>query len=164
MSNEELTKIHVTLRNHPMSGGESMWAKSLGDDTYRIENIPFCAYGLNYGDVVFAVSDEPDLKPEIRKVMHPSGNATIRVIFLGMSSKDQTPIIERIILAGGEVERATESFLCINIPNVDIRRSVVEILGELEQDDILSFETCEARVEGSFDDMPRDDEEEPDTP
>src|SRR5262249_4817112 len=78
---DELTKVHVELPNHGATGGESLWAKPLGDDLYQLDNVPFHAYGLNYGDVVRATEDSPELKPEIREVVRPSGHQTIRVFF-----------------------------------------------------------------------------------
>ena len=65
---ENLRNIHVDLPNHPTACGESMWAVDLGDDLYELRNVPFLAYGLNYGDVVRATQDGPGLKPEIRSV------------------------------------------------------------------------------------------------
>lgn len=35
----DLTKLHIDLPNHWATGGESLWARSLGDDLYEeIEN------------------------------------------------------------------------------------------------------------------------------
>jgi hypothetical protein len=78
---EKLTKVHVELPNHWATGGESMWAVDLGGDLYELRNTPFHAYGLNFGDVVKATADSPDLKPEIRKVVKRSGNQTLRIFF-----------------------------------------------------------------------------------
>jgi len=85
----DLTKVHIDLPNHWWFKGESVWAKSLGDDLYEIESIPFCAYGLNYGDVVRATPDGPDQKPEVRSVVSMSGNQTLRVSFCDKLSREE---------------------------------------------------------------------------
>ncbi|WP_298065795.1 hypothetical protein [uncultured Acinetobacter sp.] len=48
---EQLTKIYIDLPNHWWLKGESFWAKSLGDDLFEIQNVPFCAYGLNFREL-----------------------------------------------------------------------------------------------------------------
>ncbi len=37
---------------------ETLWATSLGDDKYQIDNSPFWAYGVSWEDVVFAPFSE----------------------------------------------------------------------------------------------------------
>jgi hypothetical protein len=51
-ADDELTQVHIDLPNHWAVGGEAMWARALGGNRYRIENVPFYAYGLNFYDVV----------------------------------------------------------------------------------------------------------------
>lgn len=78
---EGLVKVFVDLPNHWATGGESMWAKPLGNDEYELRNTPFYAYGLNWGDIVLAISAEERLKPEVREVVRQSGNRTLRLYF-----------------------------------------------------------------------------------
>ncbi len=68
MSEDDLTKIHVDLPNNEDVGGESLWAEELGNNLYRLRNVPFNAYGLNFHDVVYAKSESDELKPSILKV------------------------------------------------------------------------------------------------
>jgi Domain of unknown function (DUF4265) len=65
---ESLTKVYIDLPNHWATGGESMWALPLGGDLYEIRSAPFYAYGINWGDIVRAHSQDPTLKPEVREV------------------------------------------------------------------------------------------------
>jgi hypothetical protein len=150
---ENLTKVHLDLPNHWWRKGESLWAKPLGDELYEIENVPFCAYGLNYGDVMRAVAASPELKPEVQSVVNRGGNQTLRVFFK-VPREEQGPFIAAIEAMRAEIERADSSFICINIPPDASYAAIREYLGEQEASGTLAYETCEARVPGSFDDAP----------
>lgn len=158
-STENLTKVHIDLPNHWWFKGESLWAKALGNDLYEIQNVPFCAYGLNCGDVVSAVASDPTLKPEVVAVVSRSGNETLRASFL-IDKEHQAPIIEEIEATGAWVERANPTFICINVPPSTQVATVRELLDRREAEEVLQYETCEERVTGSFDDRPGDSDEE----
>ena len=81
MNNEGLDKIHIDLPNHWAIRGESFWATPLGNNLFRLENIPSYTYGLNFHDIVKATSDSDDLIPEIRELVELSGHRTFRVFF-----------------------------------------------------------------------------------
>lgn len=136
-----------------------MWAKPLGNDHYEIQNVPFCAYGLNCGDVVLATSDDPDLKPEIRSVVRRSGQKTLRAFFMDSYEEkaSQQPYIDEIERMDSWVERANAVVICINVNATGNYESVCSYLESLESSDVLEFETCEERVVGSFDDLPEDE-------
>jgi hypothetical protein len=157
---EELVKIHIDLPNHWWFKGESMWAKPLGNDLYEIQNIPFCAYGLNCGDIVWATSDSPDLKPEIRSVVRRSGQRTLRAFFMdGYKAKEaQQAYIDEIERMDSWVERANACVICINVNATGHYESVCAYLDSLEKSEILEFETCEEKVVDSFDDLPEDEQ------
>ncbi len=60
--------------------GEGLWAYSLGNQLYELQNIPVFAEHLNVEDIVRC--EEPsDSIPIIRELVKPSGNRTLRVIF-----------------------------------------------------------------------------------
>jgi hypothetical protein len=159
---DELTKVHVDLPNHWATGGESLWARPLGGDLYELDNVPFYAYGLNYRDVVRATSDSPDLKPEVCEVVRPSGHATIRVSF-GKHVPEER-MLERLASLKSlatSFERATERYFALDLePEANIAQ-VRAALDTWEQSGEADYETCEARVTGSFDDQPEGDHEAP---
>lgn len=155
---DNLTKVCIDLPNHWWLKGESFWAKALGNDLFEIQNVPFCAYGLNCGDIVRAIASAPNLKPEIKEVVTRSGNETLRVSFV-IEKEQQGPCIEAIEARGAWVERANSKFIAINIPPSADIDDVRDYLDEQEASGTLYYETCEERVAGSFDDKP----EEPDT-
>ena len=103
----KLTKIwSLNLPGHWAVSGEGIWAKSLGEDLYQIDNIPFHAYGLNYGDIVKAVEPSPDLKPQVIEVVQPSGHRTLRIFFQNNLSEElQAPYLKEIKAMGVGVER-----------------------------------------------------------
>lgn len=159
MSEEELEKVHIDLPNHWAIGGESLWATPLGNDLYRIENVPFFAYGLNFLDVVLAISDSDDLIPEIRKVETPSGRRTYRVIFKeGVEREKQIELLATLEQHEASYERADGINVAIDIKPTGDHIAVYDQLDSYEEEGYLSFETCEARVEGSFDDIPEEEQ------
>jgi uncharacterized protein DUF4265 len=88
---ESLTKVYIDLPHHWATGGESVWALPLGAGLYEIRNAPFYAYGINWGDIVRADSSDSKLKAEVREVVAPSGNRTLRVFLnkeLGQAEQD----------------------------------------------------------------------------
>ncbi len=129
-----------------------MWAEELGNDLYRIRNIPLHAYGLNFYDVVFAKANSPDLKPSIVRVHETSGHKTLRVIFINDSDLEQR--IELLTILNkyhAYHENADGSLFAIDVEPEGNYGKVCDILYEWEQKEILSYETCEARLEGRFD-------------
>ena len=157
MTEEKLTKVHIDLPNHWAIGGESFWAKALGNDLYQIENVPFFAYGLNYHDIVKAISESQDLKPEIQEVVKRSGHKTIRVIFTKTVEREQqVNLLDTLEKFNATYERADAINVAIDIKTEGNYNAVYDLLEEYIEKDYLSFETCEARNEGSFDDTLED--------
>jgi hypothetical protein len=149
---EQLTKVYVDLPNHWWMTGESLWARALGDDLYQLENVPFCAYGLNFGDVVLAVSEDESKKPQVRSVVRRSGHNTLRISFCDkLSEEEQKTIIAQLETMGGELERANSQFLSIDIPPVKDYDHIRSYLDAQEASGALEYETCEEKVPGSFD-------------
>lgn len=154
MTDEILKKLHIDLPHHWATGGESLWAEELGADLYRIRNVPFFAYGLNFHDVVRATADTPDLKPEIREIVTPSGHKTLRLYFVDSVGKsEQVKLLESLQNHKAYFERATEFHVAIDIEPDGSYENVCNKLMEWENAGLLSYETCEARSPGSFDDV-----------
>lgn len=158
MGKEKLEKIHVDLPNHWAIGGESMWATPLGNDLYRIENVPFYAYGLNFLDVVHATPDSDDTIPEIRKVVNPSGHRTYRIIFSKDTDREkQKELLDSLMIYETSIERANSTLVAVDIKPSGDHLAVYDKLDRYADEEYLGFETCEARAEGSFDDSPEED-------
>jgi uncharacterized protein DUF4265 len=152
---EALTKVHIDLPNHWHLKGEAIWAQDLGDDLYEIRNVPFCAYGLNYLDVVRATADGPDLKPEIQEVVRRSGHRTLRIMFKeGLSEDAQARSLADLASLDTSYERFDDRYVCLDVHPTADYGVVRDHLDEMERASVLDYETCEERVAGSFDDKP----------
>lgn len=155
---EHLTKVHINLPNHCATGGESVWARDLGGDLYELRNSPFHAYDLNFGDIVQATADHPELKPEVRCVVKRSGNRTLRVFFeKAATAKRQAQLLSTLKPLAVSYERATQHLVALDLePEANVLQ-VRAVLDAWEQEGIGCYETCEARVPGSFDDAPQEE-------
>jgi hypothetical protein len=158
MVDEFLTEIHIDLPLHWAAAGESLWAEDLGGDLFRIRNVPFFAYGLNFADIVRATSDAPDLKPEVREVVERSGHRTMRVFFdESYPEEKRVQLLEQLNLYHAYCEGAAAEQFAIGIKPTGSYEKVYEQLMEWENSGFLFFETCDARAPGSFDDKPEKD-------
>ncbi|RDV27358.1 DUF4265 domain-containing protein [Alteromonas aestuariivivens] len=154
MSNEGLVKVHVSLPNHWMIGGESMWAEPLGNDIYRLENVPFFSYSLNFKDEVKAYSDDDGVL-EITDVVARSGNRTLRIIFdKSIDRQKQEYYIEQIRDLDCSLERWDETYLAINVRKSAHYLDVIDHFDIWNEKDILAYETCDEQIPGSFDAEP----------
>jgi len=152
---DELTKIRVELPNHPHVGGESMWALSVGEDVYELRNVPFHAYDLNFRDVVEARVEGPEDRPVVRRVVRRSGHLTLRCCFNESALlEERIPLLMSLRPMHATFEGASASYFAIDVEPGGDFLAVREQLREWEQQGLLSYETCEARVPGSFDDRP----------
>lgn len=134
-----------------------MWARPLGDDAYELQNVPFHAYDLNYLDVVEAVAASPDRKPSVIRVVRRSGHRTLRLVFKESTpDPDRVPLLESLKTLGASLEGADRKYFALDIEPAGDYAAVRTRLDEWTSQGILDYETCEARVEGSFDDKPSD--------
>lgn len=58
---------------------ESVWAIPLGDNKYRVQNVPFYAYGVSYDDVVLTKRNEEG-QLIVQGILERGGHSTYRVI------------------------------------------------------------------------------------
>lgn len=155
---DSLTKVHVDLPHHWATGGEAMWAIDLGDHRYRIENVPFYAYDLNLYDIVEARATRPDLKPSVLRVLERSGHSTLRV-FCSEDTSEEECLARLRSLAdlGVSFERFGARYFALDLEPETSVDAVRARLDDWEREGAIEYETCEARVAGSFDDAPLKD-------
>jgi Domain of unknown function (DUF4265) len=152
---ESLIKIYVNLPHHWATGGEAFWAEALGGDHYRLENVPFYAYDLNFHDVVEARATSAEEKPSILRVVERSGNRTLRVFFEdGVGEDERLARLQSLSPLHVSFERCSAQYFALDLESdADLSRVRAE-LAAWGAEGIASHETCEARVPGSFDDAP----------
>ena len=149
-----LTTILVDLPNHwAAHGPESLWARKVGDDLYLLVAVPFFAYDLNYRDVVRATWAGEGRRAVVREVVRRSGHTTLRIVFRDASGERERRLALLAELAPYKVsyEAWDDTFFALDVaPDGDLD-AVIDVLERLEREDVLGFETCEARMPGSFD-------------
>ena len=113
---------------------ETLWAFDLGNDKYRIDNLPYFAYGVSWNDIVFAPLDDEEERPTFQKVIEKSGNRTIRIFFevaVEAGSASQI-LLDCLVALGCDFEGANKKFIVVNIPpDVDLQ-SVTRIVTDAD--------------------------------
>lgn len=104
---------------------ETLWAEPVGDDRYRLQNVPFYAYGISFDDVVKATAIGGQLI--VQDVVERGGHSTYR-IFLSRAVKPDDERFQRrwrsLEGIGVTYEQANGRLLAIDIPaQTDIYRS-----------------------------------------
>jgi len=156
---EKLVEVYADLPNHWAIGGETMWALPLGDGRYILKSIPCYAYDLNREDCVVASPGPADGLRHIRKVDGRGGHSTLRVLFgENLSAREISELVASFKGYGAESVQVNDRFFSVDIPPAGDHDSLYLMLEEWETRGELQFETCEARAEGSFDDLPAEGE------
>lgn len=109
---------------------ETLWAYDLGDDRYKINNLPFYAYSVSVGDIVYAPVDPEDGRPTFQKVLSKSGNRTVRVVFDPPTepSNRSDEVLKGLVALGCSYEGANPKYVAVNIPPVVDLNSVRDYL------------------------------------
>jgi hypothetical protein len=129
---------------------ETPWAVRLGGDLYRLDNIPFFAYRLSIDDVVEALP-ESDGFLMFARVVRKSGNRTVRAILAEPADVEPGPsFLAEMKRLGCTIERATQKFICVNVPPPVLLESVTDSLIELG----VQWEYADPKYEDLF---PEDD-------
>jgi hypothetical protein len=157
MNEEGLERVHFELPNHWAVAGETVWATPLGDSLYRIENVPFYAYGVNFHDVVRAKESSEGIL-EVEELIEISGHRTFRIFFnKDINEENQDKILSDLNELTITYEGANKIYFSLDMKPETDYCEIYDKLEELVERNILEFETCEAKVKGSFDDMPEED-------
>jgi Domain of unknown function (DUF4265) len=148
----DLTRVIVGFNYHWADiDAETFWAKPLGGDRYELRNVPFYAYGLNFGDVVVATKEADDEFPVIERVDQSGGHRTFRVQPLETAEPERlAAVIESIAAMGVTVERATAALLALDCPPGVDGDAVFDRLDEFADEGVIEFETCEQQNDDNF--------------
>jgi len=118
-----LVKLRLTA---PDGTVETPWAEDLGEGLYRLDNIPFFAYGVSADDVIQA-SPDGDGYLAFTKLVRRSGNRTLRVAFNDKVTKTE-PLLAQLSEIGVGWEGAFSKLIALNVPPDVSLASVVELL------------------------------------
>lgn len=142
-SRNEFVKVAINLpasdwHSHAL---EMIWAEPLGGDRYRLQNVPFYAYGLSFDDVVSARQIGGQLF--VQDVVERGGHSTYRV-FLSQAVKREGGLFQETWVPLQEIgvtyEQANDRLLAIDVPDsTDIYRAY-ELLQRGEEAGVWDFE------------------------
>jgi hypothetical protein len=139
-----LVKVRFPLPPEDSAHGveaENLWAANLGDGRYRIENVPFYAYGISYHDEVSAAMSDDRLT--FLDVKARSGHSTYRVLVKnpdGFESENFTRAWEALGTLGCSFEVARRRWIAIDVPEGTDVFAVYRLLEVGEAEGVWTFE------------------------
>ncbi len=113
---------------------ETLWAFELGDQRYKLDNSPFYAYGVSWGDTVLAPLDEVEGLPTFHSVVSKCGNRTVRIMFDPpvVTGNESDTVLQGLVGLGCDFEGANPRYIVLNIPPAVDLQVVVGYLIEHE--------------------------------
>jgi hypothetical protein len=111
---------------------ETLWARDLGSDKYRLENSPFFAYSVSWEDIVYAPYSAEEGFPTFQRVVSKSGNRTIRVVLAEPAhpGNDGDLLLQGLVDLGCSYEGMNSRLISINLPPetemMRVRRYLIE--------------------------------------
>lgn len=148
LSRAELVRVVMPLDREPGERGpedEWLWAEPLGSERYRLESVPFFAYGLSRGDVVHA--SEGDL-PRVEDVERKGGHRTLRVALdpnFDLERAEVRALTDELTRLGCALETLPPHLLALDVPP---ELDVAEVVRRLQapfRDGVLIWEWADPR-------------------
>ena len=137
-SSNTLKKVFFTLdkSDSHQHATESLWAEALGDNQYRIKNVPFYANGISFDDVIEVSHDSDQLF--VKSIVTRSGHSTYRIFLLNENQFDM--FWKPLESLGCTYEKVTEHLFAIDVPpEADIYKTY-EHLEAGEENQVWEFE------------------------
>jgi hypothetical protein len=108
-----LTKIVLTEGEYV----ETPWAEALGEDRFRLANLPFWKYDVSIDDIVEAIVDDSG-RPAFVRVLEKSGNRTVRVRLQPPMdvSPESKAVIDALVHLGCDFEGMHPGYIAVNVP------------------------------------------------
>jgi hypothetical protein len=145
---DDLVKVVVKLErdedDYPPADYEGLWARPLGEGLFQVDNIPFFAKGIAYGDIVSAVTEPRELR--FREVVRPSGHGTLRLIIY--DEKEVSTVSALLQKMGCAVERShIPGLISVDVPPAVSLAVLKPILDEGEAQERWGYEeACLASI------------------
>lgn len=139
-STEGLVKLVFDLpgQDSPMET-ESLWAEPVGDNLYRLRNVPFYVYGFSEQDTVRV--EEKEGRLAVKCVVHRGGHSTYRIFLPEQTTEEQFSKnwipLEKL---GCTYERATRRCVAVDVPPHADVYAVYGVLESGERERLWEFE------------------------
>ncbi|MDX2062248.1 MAG: DUF4265 domain-containing protein [Bacteroidia bacterium] len=136
---DNATKIYFSIADSFLDDGqiESIWAIPLEGNLFQIDNIPFYAKNISYGDIVLC--DEIDNRQLFKSIVHESGNSTIRVVAYNESRVKEYRDAFRVLGCDSELSDL-ENLFSLNVPVRIDYKTIWIILEEGLKGDLWDYE------------------------
>jgi hypothetical protein len=144
----ELIRVVMPLDREPGERGpedEWLWAEPLGPGRYRLESVPFFAYGLSRGDVVRGGEGE---LPRMDDVERKGGHRTLRVALdpdFDLERAEVRTLTDELEKLGCGIESLPPHLFALDVPP---ELDVAEVVRRLQapfRDGVLIWEWADPR-------------------
>lgn len=139
---DDLDLVKVTFRLDPGewhgSATETLWAKKVGPELFRLDNSPFFAFGISYQDVVVARGEEGRLvfvQPFAR-----GGHSTYRILLKDDNRASFESLWAPLRTAGCTYEEGPAPLVAVDVPPEADIHEVYRLLQAGEDAGMWSFE------------------------
>ena len=136
----DLVKVLFYPNDDYYTTPETLWARPLGDGTYKILNTPFYFYGASFEDVVRAVP-AADGMLEFQEVVEHSGSSTYRIMVSeGFEHEPFDSFWQPLGALGCSLERARGRFYAVDVPPGADLEQVISLLVAGEEKQVWDWE------------------------
>ena len=138
----EAVEVHFPLtpdeEGWPPVPVEPIWVQPVGDDQYRLLNVPFFALGVSSGDLIEATRDETGIR-HFKRVVEPSNRSTIRIIVAEPEGVEA--LADQILRRGCLVEASyIPALIAVDVPSQEDYGALLTLLDEFEAAGVLDYE------------------------
>lgn len=121
MSEDQVPDTKVLFRVGDVtkeSRTETLWATSLGNNRFKLDNTPFYAYSVSWEDVVYAPFNEDEGFPTFEHLVSKSGNRTVRIHFDDplQAGSENDQLLQGLVAMGCSYEGAWGKLFCVTVP------------------------------------------------
>jgi hypothetical protein len=137
-----LFRLKKDADGYPPDDWESVWAYEVEPGLYSIDNVPFFARGVSWGDVVSV--DRKDDELHFKEVVRPSDHSVLRVIVHDKSKVGE--MHDKLKEMNCDTEQShLPSLLTVDCPPTAELRKVLDFLNEGEADGRWTYEEASIR-------------------
>ncbi len=135
-------RLQKDADGYPPDDWESLWAYEVEPGLYSIDNVPFFARGISWGDVVSVERRGDEL--HFKEIVRPSDHSVIRVIVYDKSKVGE--MHDKLKEMKCDTEQShLASLLTVDCPPTSDLRKVLDFLNEGEADGRWTYEEASIR-------------------